>query len=79
MAAINLYDPHSNSFIRNFYEHPIPLEELNELRANLKDYAKALHALRLDTVESALLCCLVVMSSGELFIINKISCRIYLC
>ena len=68
VAAINLYNPLTNSFIKTFFEEELAEDSLlYEFRQSLLKLARCIHHLNLDTVEAAcLLACLTVAAGEEI-------------
>lgn len=66
VAALNLYDAEAHRFSKDIVDQSLPAPNpLGRFSDSLLDYAQKIHALRLNTIEAALVTSLVVMATGE--------------
>ncbi|KAI0207833.1 hypothetical protein LSAT2_007485 [Lamellibrachia satsuma] len=64
VAALNLYDAEAHRFSKDIVDQSLPAPNpLGRFSDSLLDYAQKIHALRLNTIEAALVTSLVVMAT----------------
>ena len=68
VAAINLYNPLTNLFLKSFFEEELAEDSpLAQFRLSLLALARAVHNLNLDSIEASCLLSLLAVATGEPF------------